>query len=272
MSATSACAPRRPKAFVTGASRGVGEWTVTALASHGWDLAIGCRCQVWRAVHVADRLRASGSAPIAVAGDLVDPDARSRVLTVVCSWAPRLDALILNAAGAIGCGTPPRPIAARGEDPHVALATGLARELSPGGCIVYVTSHWAHLYGNVSAFPREYEPVAASKHKSEHALIKLQRTLTAHGHDVRLIVVTAGVVTGTPVGAWALTQHAEFAAAQRAIGNVVTAEHLGKRIAAVTVDRSLPNGHLEVVGAPLAALARKHRDARRTATRGLRHS
>lgn len=257
MSTASACAPGRPKAFVTGASRGVGEQIVTALASDGWDLAVGCRCQSARAVHVADRLRAPGGATTVVVGDLADRDDRSRLLTEVRAWAPRLDALILNAAGAIGCGTPPPTIAARGEDPHVALATGLADQLSPGGCIVYVTSHWAHLYGNVSAFPREYEPVAASKHDSERALIELQRTLTAYGHDIRLIVVTAGVVTHTPVGDWALKHHPQFAAAQRAIANVVTAEHMGKRIAEATVDRSLPNGHIEVVGAPLAAVARE---------------
>ena len=53
--------------------------------------------------------------------------------------------------------------------------------------VVFVTSHWAYLYGHVEQLPA-YEPVASTKYAGEQALRIEQDALAAAG--IRLLVVT----------------------------------------------------------------------------------
>ena len=66
--------------------------------------------------------------------------------------------------------------------------------MTDGGVVVFVTSHWAHLYGQVEQIPA-YEPVAESKHAGEVALRARMDELAARG--IRLIVVTGDLIEGT---------------------------------------------------------------------------
>src|SRR6185437_14331632 len=66
--------------------------------------------------------------------------------------------------------------------------------MTQGGVVVFVTSHWAHLYGQVEQIPA-YEPVAESKHAGEVALRARKDELAARG--IRLIVVTGDLIEGT---------------------------------------------------------------------------
>jgi hypothetical protein len=50
---------------------------------------------------------------------------------------------------------------------HVGLLLGLY--CLQGGVIVFVTSHWAHLYGQMEQLPA-YKPIAESKYAGEQAL------------------------------------------------------------------------------------------------------
>ncbi len=233
----------RPKAFITGASRGIGAQTAIALAAAGWDVALGYRTKDRRAAGVAAEVRALGARAIAVKGDLADCDDLMRVVAAMRDWGGPLDVVVLCASGG-------------GADSPVALTRALRRQLSARGTVIYVTSHWAHLYGTVSPFPQRYEAIAASKRAAERALREMWPAFAAPDHALRLAVVSGGLVTGTFVGDQTLRRYPEFAERQAAIGNVVTAAQMGRRIAAVAADAGLPSGHTEIVGAPLAALRR----------------
>jgi short-subunit dehydrogenase len=243
-----------PKAFVTGASRGIGAETAKALARNGWDVAIGVHDKVPRATKVADFIRSLGVSAEVIAGDITKPEERARIIDDVSNWAPELlDGLVLNAAGGLERDAEPDYAMAINRDAQVALARGFMPVMSPGSAIVYTTSHWAHLYGQVELPPFDYDPIASTKKLGEEALRGLQPELSRQW-DTRLIVVTGGLVTGTFVGDHAVRRHPEFTAAQRAIGNVISAEEMGLRIAEAVMNPVLPSGHTEVVGAPLALM------------------
>jgi len=249
----------QPTAFVTGASRGIGAQTCLALAAAGWDVALGYEAKTKRVREVAARIERLGGRSTTIGGDLTDPHDRTRFAGEVRAWTPHLAALVLNASGGLDqSGIEGRPANAL-TTAQVDLATAFANALAPGGTIVYVTSHWAHLNAAANPVPRQYHELAANKHHTERALRNMQPWLLAPSRAIRLIVVTGGLVTGTFIGDQTVRRFPEFASEQAAIANVVTAEQMGGRIARVIGDSSLPSGHTEVVGAPLAALSRAGR-------------
>jgi short-subunit dehydrogenase len=86
----------RPRALVTGASRGIGYAIAAALADRCWDLTICARSE--DPLHeAADRLRATGAEVVAVALDLSEPDAADRLADRHLDGCGRTDCLVLNA-------------------------------------------------------------------------------------------------------------------------------------------------------------------------------
>lgn len=242
-------------AFVTGGSRGIGAETVVALAGRGYDIAIGYRDpkKKRRAEETEKRAADNGVDTLLVEGDITEHGPRQDVIHEVVLWSQKqLGSLILNAAGGLERGKPADYGLTVNRDAQVELTRGLLPIMAPNTTIVYVTSHWAHLHGQVELPPFDYEPVASSKNAGEQALRQMIPTLSER--EVRLIVVTGGLVTGTFVGDLGVKRFAEFAEAQEAIGNVITVEEMGKRIAKAAADPDLPTGHTEVVGAPLEVL------------------
>jgi hypothetical protein len=121
--------------------------------------------------------------------------------------------------------------------------------LAKGSTIVFVTSHWAHLYGQMQQVPA-YEPIAESKYAGEQALRAQQDALRKRG--IRILVVTGDLIEGTITPkllertAPGLTEHR-----RSTIGPLPTATEMGKAIADAATDASLPTGHTVVVGGSL---------------------
>lgn len=123
---------------------------------------------------------------------------------------------------------------------------GVQQQRPVARAIVFLTSHWAHRYGQVEQLPA-YEPVAASKYAGELALRARQTELTARG--LRLVVVTGDLIEGT-ITPRLLERTARGYAAERRrqIGPMPTTEDMARAIAAAVLDSTLPTGHTVVVG------------------------
>jgi NAD(P)-dependent dehydrogenase (short-subunit alcohol dehydrogenase family) len=246
-----------PIALVTGGSRGVGAATILALAERGYDVALTYRNKAARATEVADEASKGGAAILPLAADVTKQDELARLFAAIVDWRGRLDLVVLNASGGLE-----RDLLAADPDypPHinrdaqVAVVEG-SLPLMHGGTIVFVTSHWAHLYGRVTQLPT-YEPIAASKHAGEQVLRALRPRLATAG--VRLIVVTGDLIEGT-ITAKLLERAAPGLAADRqdAAERLPTASDMAAAIVSAAIDDSLPGGSTVVVGGALDSIATK---------------
>jgi NAD(P)-dependent dehydrogenase (short-subunit alcohol dehydrogenase family) len=244
-----------PAAFVTGGSRGIGAETAVSLAAKGYDVAIGYRDpkKRKRAEEIEQRMSNLNSATLLVEGDISEHGPREAVVQDVVNWSEGgLASLVLNAAGGLEKGKPENYGYTVNCESQVELTRSLLPIMLPNSTIVYVTSHWAHLYGQVELPPFDYEPVASSKHAGEKALRELMPMLSER--EVRLIVVTGGLVTGTIIGLVGERNFPEFASQQAEIGNVITVEDMGIQVANAASNPELPSGSTIVVGAPLEKL------------------
>lgn len=241
--------------FVTGASRGIGAATARSLASKEYSVGIGLREKIKKASGVAlqvQQIYPEGNHEV-FQGDITDDIEKPRVIADVSHWAAsHLGGLVLNAAGGLEKGKDPNYAMKVNHDAQLDLTRELRPALTPGGTIVYITSHWAHLHGQIEMPPYEYESIASSKNAAEKSLKAMIPELS--DKEIRLIIVTGGIVTGTFVGDYAVRNFPEFAEQQDAIHNIVSAEDMGERVAYVIADKDLPSGHTEVVGAPLEVL------------------
>ncbi|HEY7031316.1 MAG TPA: SDR family oxidoreductase [Thermomicrobiales bacterium] len=244
----------KPVAFVTGGSRGVGAATVLAFADRGYDVVLSYRNKATRAMAIADEANRHGASVLPLAADITKSDELARLFEAIEDWRGRLDAVVLNASGGLE-----RDLLATdlgyplhiNRDAQLAVVEGSLR-LMNGGTIVFVTSHWAHLYGRVPQLPT-YEPIAASKHAGEQALRLLQPRLTTA--SVRLIVVTGDLIEGT-ITAKLLERATPGLAANRqdAVGWLPTPSDMAEAIVSATMDNSLPSGHTVVVGGTLDSI------------------
>ena len=246
---------KRPVALITGGSRGVGAATSTAFAKVGYDVVFTYRNKAARASDVAAALVQHGVRALAVQGDMTSAADRDALRLRLQEWSGRLNALVLNASGGLErdlIAADPHYGMRINRDAQVAFLDMALPLLERGSTVVFVTSHWAHLYGRVEQIPA-YAPVAESKHAGEQALRARQDELTDRG--IRLIVVTGDIIEGT-ITPKLLERGAPGLAAQRreTVGQLPTAEDLGRGIAAATLDPSLPSGHTIVVGGALTSL------------------
>jgi NAD(P)-dependent dehydrogenase (short-subunit alcohol dehydrogenase family) len=247
----------RRVALVTGGSRGIGAATALALAKRGYDLIITYRNKGARAEEVVGEIAALGRAGLAVAADMTRPDAVAELFSRAAAWGGRLDLLVLNASGGLErdlvAADPEYPLRLN-RDAQLATVDAALPLLAPGGTIVFVTSHWAHLYGRVRQLPA-YEPVAMSKHAGEVALRERQGELARRG--VRLIVVTGDLVEGT-ITPKLLARAAERSQQETdAPERLPTTTEMGEAIAVAATDEALPSGHTVVVGRALEDLPRE---------------
>lgn len=184
----------RPVALVTGAARGIGAAVARQLAEAGVDVVINYRSKVSRAEAVAAEVRTAGAQALAIQADLTEPGAVTAMAASVAEVFGELAILVLNASGGLEKGRD-RDYAMRlNRDAQLATVTALLPLLGEGGVVVFVTSHWAHFYGQQPTLPA-YEPVAASKRADEDALRALMPVLAERG--VRLVVVSGDVIEGT---------------------------------------------------------------------------
>jgi NAD(P)-dependent dehydrogenase (short-subunit alcohol dehydrogenase family) len=247
----------RPVALVTGGSRGIGAATGRALARQGYDVVLTYRNKAARAEAVAREVRASGVRCLVVGCDITAGEDVDRLRAEVEAWGGDLRVLALNASGGLErdlvAADPSYPWRIN-RDAQVAVLDALLPLLVAGGTVVFVTSHWAHLYGEVLQMPA-YEPIAQTKRAGEDALRTRQGELS--DRDIRLLVVTGDLIEGT-ITPKLLERAGPGAMEDRraVIGALPSAEEMGEEIARAVVDRSLPGGHTVVVGGALESIPR----------------
>lgn len=250
-------ATTRPVALVTGGSRGIGAATAVALARRGYDVAITYRNKAFRAAEAADAIAESGGRALPVGCDMTRPADVTKLFERLASWCDQLQVLVLNASG----GLERDALAASADypmrinrDAQLATLEAALPLLARGSTVVFVTSHWAHLYGQIEQLPA-YGPVAESKHAGELALRARQSDLAARG--IRLVVVTGDLIEGT-ITPKLLERSSPGLAAQRRddVGVLPTADEMGAEIARAATDPTLPSGATIVVGGALDALLR----------------
>lgn len=248
----------RPVAVVTGGSRGVGAATAVQLARHGYDVLLTYRNKAARAEEIVAKVEEAGGAGKAIGGDITQDADRRALADAVREWKGRLDLLVLNASGGLErelvAANPDYPMIMN-RDAQVGTVEALLPLLAKapnGGAVVFVTSHWAHLYGQVEQLPA-YDPVASSKHAGEQALRGMIDDL-AEKH-VRLAVVTGDLIEGTITPK--LLERAQpgmTAQAMDRAGKLPTTEDMAAAIVLAATDPSLPSGKTLVIGGELDSL------------------
>ncbi|GCE25732.1 short chain dehydrogenase [Dictyobacter alpinus] len=243
-------------ALVTGGSRGIGAATVLALADRGYDVSFTYRNKAARANDIVSQATQRGVKALALGCDITRPEDRVQLFQQVQQWQPQLDTLVLNASGGLEkemLALDPEYPMHMNRDAQTALVDLALPLLRPGGTIVFITSHWAHLYGHGIQHIPAYEPVAASKYAGEQALRARQQEFAQRG--IRLIVVTGDLIEGT-ITPKLLERAAPGLAANRSIqvGALPTTTEMGEAIAIAATDPSLPDGHTIVIGGSLASL------------------
>ena len=247
----------RPVALVTGGSRGVGAATAVHLAKAGYDVVITYRNKAARANDVVRTITQNGASGLAVGGDITVDDDRQRLFAAVRDWSGRLDVLVLNASGGlereIVAANPDYPMLMNRDAQAATLETFLPLlSAAAGGTVVFVTSHWAHLYGRVEQLPA-YDPVASSKHAGEQALrARIDDLAKQH---VRLAVITGDLIEGTITPK--LLERAQpgmTAEAKTRAGDLPTTEDMAAAITRAVTDPALPSGETIVVGGALDSL------------------
>lgn len=181
-------------ALVTGASRGVGAIIARMLGEHGVVVAVNYRDKERRAEQVVAEVERAGAKGLAVQADMTDPESVRSMLSTIKETLGRLDVLVLNASGGLEKDVPDDYAMRLNRDAQVDLVEAALPLMSPGGRVVFVTSHLAHFHGTKPVMP-EYEIVAFSKKAGEDALRAILPKMTAAG--VSFIVVSGDLIDGT---------------------------------------------------------------------------
>lgn len=242
----------RPVALITGGSRGIGAATALALAGRGYDAAITYRNKAARAEEVVAKMTSLGAQATAIACDITNAADVEQLFSVLQAWSDHLDLLVLNASGGLE-----RELIAEdsaypmriNRDAQVALVEKALPIMAQNSTIIFVTSHWAHLYGQIVNLPA-YAPVASSKHAGEEALRARQEEFAQQ--RIRLLVVTGDLIEGT-ITPKLLERAAPGLLKMRreAIGQLPSAADMGEAIAEAAINSSLPGGSTIVVGGSL---------------------
>jgi 3-oxoacyl-[acyl-carrier protein] reductase len=230
-------------ALVTGASRGIGAATAIKLAERGFSVAVNYRGKTARAEDVAAQIRTLGQTAVLAQADLTVSAEVEAMIQLVRENFARLDILILNASGGLEKD--------RAEDYAMALnltaqmqtAQLAAQLMPPGGRIVFVTSHWAHFYGEKPVIPA-YEPVAKSKKAGEDAL--RQYAVELSKKDISLVVVSGDAIEGT-ITPRLLNRMDRGVMASRQ-GTLPSIDEFATAICHAATDPSLPSGHTIFIG------------------------
>lgn len=246
---------KRNIVLITGGSRGIGAETALALAKQGYDVAITYRNKAARANEVIATVTGYGVCGLARPCDITQTNEVTHFFEYFKLWADHLDILVLNASG----GMERDLVSADSQypmhinrDAQLAFVDASLPLMHPGSTIIFVTSHWAYLYGQIQQIPA-YEPVAESKYAGEQALRARQNEFDERG--IRLVVVTGDLIEGT-ITPKLLERTAPGLIAHRrdTSGALPTAAEMGEKIAQSAIDMSLSSGSTVVIGEPLESM------------------
>jgi len=242
-------------ALITGGSRGIGAETALTLAEHGHDIALTYRNKATRAGEVITEVMQHGVRGLALPCNMTHAEDIERFFQQLKQWTEQLDVLVLNASGGLErelVAADPQYAMHINRDAQLQFVDAALPFLRSGSVIVFVTSHWAHLYGQIEQIPA-YEPVAVSKYAGEQALRERQEEFALRG--IRLIVVTGDLIEGT-ITPKLLERTAPGLMKERRTrtGALPTAAEMGREIALTAMDKEIPGGTTVVVGEALQAL------------------
>ncbi len=244
-----------PVALITGGSRGIGAATALAVAKRGYDVAITYRNKAGRAEEIAAEIRQHDVRSLAVMCDITKQEDIDQLFVALQPWASHLNLLVLNASGGLErelvADDPDYPMKIN-RDAQIAFVEKVLSLMTGESTIIFVTSHWAHLYGQVANLP-VYTPIAESKYAGEHALRAMQEELAHHG--IRLLVVTGDLIEGT-ITPKLLERAVPGLAAHRrdSAGQLPTTIDMAEAIANAAANPLLASGHTVVVGGSLESL------------------
>jgi 3-oxoacyl-[acyl-carrier protein] reductase len=233
----------RKVALVTGASRGIGAATAIKLAERGFTVVINYRGKTARAEAVAAQIRELGQTAVLAQADLTVSAEVEAMMGLVRENFARLDVLILNASGGLEKD--------KAEDYAMALnltaqlqTAQLAATLIPaGGRIVFVTSHWAHFYGEKPVIPA-YEGVAKSKKAGEDALREYAFELS--DRNISLVAVSGDAIEGTITPRLLNRMNRSVMASRQ--GTLPSIDEFAEAICDAALDAALPSGQTIFVG------------------------
>ena len=143
-------ASTRRVALITGASRGIGASVATMLADRGFDTVINYHSKRSRAEEVAKEVQALGGRALIVQADITRIDETAAMVKSIGNEFGRLDVLVLNASGGLEKGKPPEYAMDLNLTAQLRLVGECLRLMLPGSRIIFVTSHMAHFYAELS--------------------------------------------------------------------------------------------------------------------------
>src|SRR5260370_2344787 len=150
----------------------MGAGTGVGLLVHGDDVAITYHNKAARASQVVKEMTQQGARAVAGCCDITQQADIERLFATLSDWSGRLDLLVLNAAGGLErdlVTTDPSYPMHINRDAQLALLDSALPLMLEGGVVVFVTSHWAHLHGQVHYVP-PYAPVPQTKHPGHQPL------------------------------------------------------------------------------------------------------
>ncbi|HEX4164903.1 MAG TPA: SDR family oxidoreductase [Bryobacteraceae bacterium] len=240
------CSVEGKISLVTGSSRGIGAETARKLAARGSDIVLNFRIKSARAESVAREIRHFGRRVLLAQADLTVESELRNMMAAIQNEFDRLDILVLNASGGLEKDKAEDYATALNETAQLSTAKLAAALMPAGGRIVFVTSHWAHFYGQQPVFP-EYEVVAKSKHAGEQALRNYSAELSASG--ISLVIVSGDAIDGTITPRLLERKNPAFADQFKGSGKTLpNVAEFAEAIAQAASDTTLESGHTIFVG------------------------
>lgn len=246
---------QKPVALITGGSGGIGAATALALAARNYDVAITYHNKAARANEVVKATAPYNVRALAIQCDITRQADINRLSTTMKEWTEHIDLLVLNASRGLErdrLAADPDYSMHINRDAQLATLNSTLPFMPAGSVIIFVTSHWAHMFGKVQDLPA-YSTIAESKHAGEQALRLRQNELAERG--IRLIVVTGDLIEGTITpkllerAAPSMTKDR-----QQSVGQLPTAADMGEAIALAATNATLPTGYTVVIGGALESL------------------
>ncbi len=185
--------------LVTGTARGIGAEIAVALGKAGSGV-IGTHVdpgKEGKQTETGKRVRQFGVPFESVTADVTDEQDRLAMLYRAVGnprYPRKIDYLVLNAAGGLEKGKPENWAEMINVDAQRALVDMFLPYMNEGGAIIFMTSLWAHKYGELNQLPA-YGPVASTKNRAERELRERQDELAERG--IKLGFVVGHVITGT---------------------------------------------------------------------------
>jgi NAD(P)-dependent dehydrogenase (short-subunit alcohol dehydrogenase family) len=181
-----------------------------------------------------------------VQADLTDSADVETMMRAVRTAFGQLHVLILNASGGLEKDKPASYAMELNLTAQVRILETALPLMPRGGCIVFVTSHWAHFYGRKPVY-EAYDGIAASKKAGEDALRARLPEFEQRG--LKFAIVSGDMIDGTITPKLLERVRPGLIAGRREqIGALPTVDEFAAAIVDAAADTGLPNGRVIFVG------------------------